>query len=392
MRSSDLSPLAEFNHSFEPLANQHPNTSSSKEEWSRAYRTHTIYASTRGPAHNSSDSPCSSSATLLDEDHDRLSADLFKLMQSPEDGRALDTGTDPANYTHWPPSSDASKILPKQHLHAPTPTKPSFNPRAAPFIPSPSKATLGSMQMQTSPIPARPCWMDSFCHGTSIGDLVEQEVAAKAMILATNWSFDNICALAQMFCWDCARPTTYGPFARAVYEAFKTHYGEWESSCFRFHLRKYALESFSIAWSSINPQAIPLYHSPTPEYLQHACNISTFVAELFALELIPRTSMLECLDTILNEMCSIQHVCALQNMVISAKETLWHGPDSQRFTRQFVAIFAQRTSSLPDNASFGPPASIAVIVKEANIARKIHEWHSRRPATYPIVVQESIWS
>jgi hypothetical protein len=253
MRSSDLSPSTEFDHSFEPLANHHPKTSSSKEEeLLRAYHTHTKYIRTRGAARHSSDSPCSSSATLLDEDHDRLSADLFKLIQSPEDGRALDTGADPANCTDWPPSSDASRILPKQHLHAPTPTKPSLNPKAAPFIPSLSQATLGSMQMQTSPVPARSCWMDSFCQGTSTGDLVEQEVAAKAMILATKWSFDNICVLVQMFCWECARPTGYGPFARAVYEALKTHYGEWESSCFRFHLRKCALESFRIVWSSVS--------------------------------------------------------------------------------------------------------------------------------------------
>jgi len=221
---------------------------------------------------------------------------------------------------------------------------------------------------------------------------VEQEVAAKAMILATKWSFDNICVLVQMFCWECARPTGYGPFARAVYEALKTHYGEWESSCFRFHLRKCALESFRIAWSSINPRAISRYRPPTPEYLQHAYHISTFVAELFAVELIPWTVMIQCLGIVLNEMCSVEHVYVLQNMVISAKETLWHGPDSQKLTKHFIATFAQRTSSLPDHASFGPPVSIATIVKEANIARKIHAWHSTRPATCPIVVQKSIWS
>jgi hypothetical protein len=73
--------------------------------------------------------------------------------------------------------------------------------------------------------------------------------------------------------------------------------------------------------------------------------------------------MIQCLGIVLNEMCSVEHVYVLQNMVISAKETLWHGPDSQKLTKHFIATFAQRTSSLPDHASFGPPVSIATIVK-----------------------------
>ncbi|KIK99835.1 hypothetical protein PAXRUDRAFT_8602 [Paxillus rubicundulus Ve08.2h10] len=363
MRSSDSSLCTEFNHSFEPLADHHPKTSSSKEEWSRAYHTHTEYFGTRGSVRHLSDSPCSSSATLLNEDRDDLSSDAFKLIQSPEDSQASDAGANPANCTPWPPSSEVSEVLPKQHLHALTPAKSSFNPKAAPFIPSP-KTILGFMQMsmQTSPVPARPFWVDWFWHGSPTDDLGEQEATAKGMMLITTWSFDNIRALAQMFCWECARPTTSGPFARAVYEALKTHCGEWESSCFRFYLRKYAIESFRIAWSFVNSQAISQYNPPTPEHLQYTYHISTFVVELFAAELILRTPMIQCLGTILNEMCSIEHVYALQKMVISAKEMLWQGPDSQKFTEQFVANFAQRTSSLPDRASFGPPASIAVIV------------------------------
>ncbi|KAF9221543.1 hypothetical protein BS17DRAFT_252325 [Gyrodon lividus] len=194
-----------------------------------------------------------------------------------------------------------------------------------------------------------------------------------------------------MFCWECAHPTTYGTFAHAVYDALKTHDGEWESSCFRFHLRKCALESFRIAWSTVNPRAISKYNPPTPEYLEYACHLSAFVAEIFAVGLIPRSPMIQCLGTLLKEMCSIEHVYVLQTMVISAKETLWQGPNSQKLTKEFITNFAQRMSSLPDHASFGRPASIAIIVREADIARKINEWHKRRP-TCPIIVEESIWS
>ncbi|KAF9241098.1 hypothetical protein BU15DRAFT_73577 [Melanogaster broomeanus] len=353
MQNLGLPFLTEFNRRFEPPANHHSKASSSKEEkWLQAYHARTEYFEIHGPlvihpTHHAAVAQLYSMKTMIV--CTRISS---SFMQSPEDKQAPDTReSDAADCPRSPPA-----------------TKPSFNPNAAPFVPS--QATVGSTRSQTPPVMSDHPWMDTFWHGTSTEDLGEQRFAAERMIITGTWSFGNICALAQMLCWECIHPATYALFARAVYDALKTHYGEWESSCFRFHLRKCALESFRITWSTVHPQAISVYNPPTPEYLQYAYPSVSSSSPSFL---------------------HVEHVYVLQNMVLCAKETLWHGPDSDKLMKGFIANFAQRTSSLPDHASFGPPASIAFIIREAGISRKISEWYSRRPAC-PIVDNESIWS
>ncbi|KIJ62660.1 hypothetical protein HYDPIDRAFT_114321 [Hydnomerulius pinastri MD-312] len=371
MLNTDFSLLTEFNHfPGYPADRQSFDFTGQEEKWLGVYNARVEYFKAHEPSRHSTDSPCSSSATLLNEDNDRMRADVSKLIRSPQEERGPDT-----------------------HIHAPVPTKPSFNPNAAPFVPSLAtlNAARGQTPSQMPPVPVNPNWIDSYRQGTSIENSEDQNAAAQRMIMATKWSFGNICALAQMFCWECARPSTCGSFARAVYDALNTHYGEWESSCFRFHLHKCAIESFRITWSTVHPQAISAKNPPTPEYLQYACNLSAFVAELFAAGLIPETPITRCLGTLLREMCSIEHVFVLQDMVLRAKGALWQGLDSHELVKEFITSFTQRTSSIPDHASLGPPGSIADMVKEADIARKIFEWHSRRPA-YPTVVKDSIWS
>ncbi|KAG1715712.1 hypothetical protein ID866_1428 [Astraeus odoratus] len=158
--------------------------------------------------HTTSDSPCSSSATLVDDDH--LQADVYKLILSPE------------NQQYNPPQGTGDS--PERRT-----SQSSFNPNATPFVPS--RGTFPASQAH--PIECgsfTPGWLSSFWEGTTTAIPAEQELHAKQMI-------DS-----------CATPSTYGPFARAVYDALNETCGTWESSCFRFYLQKSAFDSFNHSW------------------------------------------------------------------------------------------------------------------------------------------------
>ncbi|KAI6042666.1 hypothetical protein EDC04DRAFT_910583 [Pisolithus marmoratus] len=337
--------------------------SASREEHLRVYES----LNDRGKVElypSFSDSPLSSNATLVnDEDH--LRADVCKLILPPPNQQSNDQTTTDTQIK--PPTSQLT-----------------FNPSAAPFVPS--QMTLYTTA--THPPPAlilqdKPSWLSSFWEGTTTGVYAEQRLHATRMVQARKWTFVDICSLAHRFSWQCATPDTYGPFARAVYDTLNDSCGTWDSSCFGFYLQKAAVDSFEHAWANLDP-------TKTDED-DYTFRISCFLAELYAVGLFPKARVHECFEKILQNMCSLEHIHVLWEMVVRGRESLWQGPKSSQLVTDFTHLFAKRTETILRAANIGPPTMIAT--KEANdVVQMIRDWHNQ-PSTADIcMTQLSIWA
>ncbi|KAL4069966.1 hypothetical protein V8B97DRAFT_569552 [Scleroderma yunnanense] len=195
------------------------------------------------------------------------------------------------------------------------------------------------------------------------------------------------CCMRNKFSWQCATPNTYGPFARIVYDGFNDTYGSWESSCFRFHLQKSALEAFDYGWSTLACQNI----SPKAEEVDYASRVSCFVAELHAVGLLRRAHIHRCLGRVLNDMHLPEHIHVLWEMVVCGKGTPWQGPGSEQLVADFVHFFNQRTQSILSIASSGHPQLVSAGGQANSIPRMIREWHSQPPMG-PVTMEQSIWA
>lgn len=337
-----------------------PAFSASKEESLRLYES--LNSRDRVERYSSStDSPLSSNATLVN-DEDRLRAGVHRLFLSPPNQQSNDSAT--------------------TDIDRPT-SQPTFNPSAAPFIPS--QAILYTTA--THPPPAlvlqdKPSWLSSFWEGTTTGVYAEQRLHATRMVQARKWAFVDICSLAHRFSWQCATPETYGPFARAVYDALNDSCGTWDSSCFGFYLQKAAVDSLEYAWSNIDPTKA--------DEDDYTFRISCFLTELYAVGLLPKARVHECFEKILHNMCSLEHIHVLLEMIVRGKESLWQGPESSQLVTGFTHLFTKRTDTILRAANTGPPTTVAS--KEANdIIQMIRGWHSQ-PSTVVSTAPKSLWA
>lgn len=220
-----------------------PPSNPAAEEWPYIYQT-------RGDSGGSDSflsqpltaSPCSTDATLVNDD-EHLQADIYRLILSPENARS----------SNDPDSSSADRKSPSP--------KSTFNPHAVPFVPN--QSSLPGWQVQPNaraPVAQdTPAWLSSFWQGATSTLPAEQVSYAKHVAEKARSCLD-ISALARSFSSQCMIPHNYASFARAVYDTFNDAYGTWESSRFRFHLQKLALESFDYAWSIV---CIPLVAFPS---------------------------------------------------------------------------------------------------------------------------------
>lgn len=337
-----------------------PTFSASKEESLRLYES----LNNRGRVERysaSTDSPLSSNATLVN-DEDRLRAGGLRLFLSPPNQQSNDPAT--------------------TDIERPT-SQPTFNPSAAPFIPSQTILYTTA----THPPPAlvlqdKPSWLSSFWEGTTTGVYAEQRLHATRMVQARKWAFVDICSLAHRFSWQCATPETYGSFARAVYDALNDSCSTWDSSCFGFYLQKAAIDSFEYAWSNVDPTKA--------DEDDYTFRISCFLAELYAVGLVPKARVHECFEKILHNMCSLEHIHVLWEMIVRGKESLWQGPQSSQLVTGFTHLFTKRTDTILRAANTGPPRMVAS--KEANdTVQMIRDWHGQ-PSTVVSTTPKSMWA
>lgn len=346
-----------------------PPSHPTAEEWPYIYQTHN-----GGPDSFLSQpitaSPCSTDATLVNDD-EHLQADIYRLILSPEN--AQQSSNDPDS--------------PSAHRKSPSP-KSTFNPHAAPFVPT--KSSLPGCPVQSNaraPVAqdSGPAWLNSFWQGAT-STLPAEQVSYAKQVAEKARSCLDILDLARSFSSQCMIPHTYASFARAVYDTLNDTYGTWESSRFRFHLQKLALESFHHAWSTVVYQNNP----PTPE-VDYLPRISCFVAELHAVGLFPRSQMHRCFGRVLNEMPSPEHVHVLWEMVLRAKETPWQGPGSEQLVTDFLHFFNERTQLILTTANFGGDGLVSTAAQASSIPHVIREWHSQ-PSRRPLVIEKSLWA
>jgi len=162
-----------------------------------------------------------------------------------------------------------------------------------------------------------------------------------------------------------------------------------------------------------NPRAISARRRLDGEQYLSAFNLSCFIADMFALRLVDAPTMHECLGILLREMVGVEHVFAIQAMVMRAGAGLWQGADSHRLLREFTSSFVERSSWLRDDASLsGLGTSIQEVVKvcimplnghsirpmyslftmqDGNIICTINEWHAQH-SDYSLSTATSIWA
>ncbi|KAG0704868.1 hypothetical protein DFH29DRAFT_335024 [Suillus ampliporus] len=328
-------------------------------------------------------SPCSSSATLFEEGEE-----LARKLKDNQLSEAL--------------VQETMSGVRSRHILAPQPIKAEFNLNAAAFIPSAS--TIRLLESGSAPpTGVTQTWQDILRLGTRITDRPFRLRLARQLSDMGPWTFDTLCDLAQHFYWaiaDKVNIMNLGPeaglFAVEVRDALKAHdsvwESEWDSSCFIFHLQKYALEHFKSYWCSLdNPHAISLQNRPDAKRWKSALDLSGFIADMFSFGLIKPPTIHECLGILLHEMVSVEHVRAVQTMVKRAGPLLWQTADSHERYHEFTTRFLERTSLLPDNANLtGREESVQKVIRADDIIWLIGEWHAQR-SECPSPVVKSIW-
>ncbi|KAG1743172.1 uncharacterized protein EDB91DRAFT_231067 [Suillus paluster] len=330
MATFDAELRAQMNQLFEPAG-----SAFCRDEI--RYPTSSGQSSAGTPDRSLSGSPCSSSVTLCEE----VEEEAHKLKDDQLSGALV---------------QETVSSIHSRHIQA---MKAEFNPNAAVFIPSSPIIRLLASGRAPSTIGITQTWQDILRFGTQITDRPFRLRLVRQLFDMGPWTFNALCDLAWHFYLAVANKPSImnlGPeaaiFAVEFRDALRIHDSEWDSSCFVFHLQKYALEHFKPYWCSHdNPWAISLRNKPDVKRWKAALDLSGFIADMFAFDIIKAPTMHECLGILLHEMVSVEHVRAVQTMVKRAGPTLWQTADSHERLQEFTTRFLERTSLLPDNAN-----------------------------------------
>lgn len=247
----------------------------------------------------------------------------------------------------------------------------SINPNAAPFVPS-HGPLIDSPPCSEIPDES---WFPIFWEGVSTNDTDARQHHADTLIDNIEWESETLAVLSQHFCWKGAETTSDGLggvvlFARVVHDTFRATYGDWYANCLTRHIRECVVGHFKACWKSVNPsvhitlhgrshlsfvqdqpQSITYANPPSTSYLSSALSLTTFVGDLYAQGLLPRSAIHHCISVLVSELNAIEHIQAIHLLLLHANARLWRGKDANKAIRDFVVSFTQRASCMGDDAS-----------------------------------------
>ncbi|KIM78422.1 hypothetical protein PILCRDRAFT_824303 [Piloderma croceum F 1598] len=270
----------------------------------------------------------------------------------------------------------------------------SINPNAAPFIPSYTPLVPASIPGLISEVPDD-SWFPIFWEGVSTKEANAQQLHAAALVDSMEWESESLAVLSQHFCWKGAEGAAdelggVVSFARLVHDCFRATYGDWYANCLTRHIRECVVGHFKACWKSEQPQAITYANPPSISYLSSALSLTTFVGDLYAQGLLPRSSIHHCISILVAELNAIEHIHAIHLLVLHANSRLWRGKDANKAIKDFVASFTQRASCMGDDASvMGNPfkkSELRAWVKE--ITDMLNRWQVPRRASLDVAASK----
>ena len=175
----------------------------------------------------------------------------------------------------------------------------------------------------------------------------EQHAYALVISLSTPWDLSDFIELAQHFAWKGYHQLQEGQeplaeFAFDVYTSFYTALGPESAQSFIWHLREKIVGQFLTAWDPDHPNAITLENSDKQllarDFVLSSLSMAKLVGDLFVHNLVPRLHAASCLSVLFKNLCSVEHVVAICNLVMHAGVGLW---DASEDIRQFKRAFGE---------------------------------------------------
>lgn len=337
--------LSDLNRLFEPSLAQ-PSAVQKPHDEPSGYRT-----PPRRPSISSSsfDSPASSTSTLaLEDDEIKI---IFTSLKCPDEPTPCTL-----RFPFLPQINTESNIW-KHRSRGSLSFADELNVDAAPFVPKAVRRASISIfeptqQQQQQPLPPPPpIWLTFFEAG--LDPLVstqdrEQHAYALVISLSTPWDLSDFIELAHHFAWkgyhhhhqlqEVQEPLA--EFAFDVYTAFYTALGPESAQSFIWHLREKIVGQFLTAWDPDHPNAITLENSDKQvlerDFVLSSLSMAKLVGDLFVHNLVPRLHAASCLSVLFKNLCSVEHVVAICNLVMHAGVGLWDACEDIRDRKSVV--------------------------------------------------------
>ena len=176
----------------------------------------------------------------------------------------------------------------------------------------------------------------------------EQHAYALVISLSKPWDLSDFIELAQHFAWKGYHhqlqegQEPLAEFAFDVYTSFYTALGPESAQNFIWHLREKIVGQFLTAWDPDHPNAITLENSDKQvlarDFVLSSLSMAQLVGDLFVHNLVPRLHAASCLSVLFKNLCSVEHVVAICDLVMHAGVGLW---DASEDIRQFKRAFGE---------------------------------------------------
>ncbi|KAJ3894866.1 hypothetical protein GG344DRAFT_73716 [Lentinula edodes] len=242
-----------------------------------------------------------------------------------------------------------------------------LNPQAAPFVPSiqsagPSTRLPSIIRARVlaasasdsipllpppppNPLKAIPAWMIILHLASTTTPADSFILAARARELAHShfWHPEALAELAQHFCWNASDVNadidreTMAAFAREVSQALRDAFDEDTADSFVWHLRESLIGTFKGCWCATeSSKAISYRFAPSEEYVASATRLVAFIGDLFTLGLIRVQHIKMCLNILVHELTSLEHITAISVLIDHAGPRFWCRPGSTLITSSVV--------------------------------------------------------
>ncbi|KAJ4482511.1 hypothetical protein J3R30DRAFT_3460160 [Lentinula aciculospora] len=238
--------------------------------------------------------------TKVGENHKRLNPDAVPFVPPPQFADSIGTRT-------RLPSIIRARV--------PAPSSPLF-----PLLPPPSRKSRKAI----------PTWI-SILHSASTAIPVDSSILTeRATELAHSrfWHSAALAELAQHLCWEAANadvvPEAMAPFAWEVYQAVHVAFDEDTANSFVWHLRESLIGTFKGCWCATeSSKAISYSFTPSEEYVTSATRLAAFIGDLFTFDLIRVQHIKMCLNILVHELTSLEHITAISVLIDHAGERFW---------------------------------------------------------------------
>ncbi|KAF9468711.1 hypothetical protein BDZ94DRAFT_692781 [Collybia nuda] len=251
-------------------------------------------------------------------------------------------------------------LHPNPHRGTPLPThrRPHFfsaadalNPNAKEFVPNlmilrePVPGPRSRQLLRPVQGPALkvriPRWMRTFGRAVVTTVPAEREPLAQVIVAGEVWESDTMADLAQTFAWRGAENipmenTCLAALAATIYQKFHCMKSEDTAETFLWHLKEAVIGTYLSVWdATANPEAIAYNCDLSRENVNAGIALGGFIGDLFVQKLLTPLNISACLDTVLKNVVSIEHVEAVRALVTHAGLDYWlySGEGLQGITR-----------------------------------------------------------